>query len=83
MEAQLRSYHKNQAGTITDDQRMASVRKPAKKPADKAAKLKNDGGGGDSGSTPKSSSQPTIPVLDIRVGLILKAWEHESSEKLY
>jgi aminoacyl tRNA synthase complex-interacting multifunctional protein 1 len=73
-------------GTITDDQRMASVEKRAKKSADKAAKAKeqgakpkNDGGGGGSGSAPELS----ISALDIRVGRILKAWEHESSEKLY
>ncbi|KAL3806652.1 hypothetical protein ACHAXA_001954 [Cyclostephanos tholiformis] len=76
---------------ITDDQRTASAEKRAKKSADKAnkakgqAKPKNEGGGGGGGggTAPESSSQPTISALDIRVGRIVKAWEHESSEKLY
>jgi methionine--tRNA ligase beta chain len=76
-------------GSITDDQRRASAEKRVKKSTDKATmakeqdKPKNDGKGGGGGSAPESSSQPTVSALDIRVGRILKAWEHESSEKLY
>ena len=74
-------------GGLTDDQKKASAEKRAKKSEDKQAnkvkdpqaKPKNDKGGG--GAT--ESSELTVSVLDIRVGRIVRAWEHESSEKLY
>lgn len=65
------------AGELTDEQKKAAAEKRANKKADKKA------------NKPKQQQQPAaaeelnISALDIRVGKILKAWEHESAEKLY
>ena len=65
------------AGGLTEEQKKAAADKRAAKKADKQAKK------------PKSDAQPAaeeelnISALDIRVGKIIKAWEHESAEKLY
>jgi methionine--tRNA ligase beta chain len=62
---------------LTDEQKKAAAEKRANKKAEKAAK------------TPKAEAQPAadedlnISALDIRVGRIIKAWEHETAEKLY
>lgn len=72
---------------LTDDQKRASAdKRAARKSADKAkakakdrAEPKNDGGG--DGADPESG--PNVSALDIRVGRIVKVWEHESSDKLY
>ena len=66
-------------GEITDEQKKAAADKRAKKAAEKAAK-----------KAKQKASEPAPPVteldvsaLDIRVGKILKAWEHPEAEKLY
>ena len=65
------------ADGLTDEQKKAAAEKRANKKAEKAAKK------------PKANTQPAgddelnISALDIRVGKIIKAWEHESAEKLY
>jgi len=71
---------------ITDEQKKEAADKKAKKAAEKAAKKKDQpkptpkaGKGG--GGTP--ALEVDVSALDIRVGKILKAWEHESAEKLY
>lgn len=64
-------------GDLTEEQKKAAADKRAAKKADKQAKK------------PKPDAQPAaeeelnISALDIRVGRIIKAWEHESAEKLY
>lgn len=64
-------------GDLTEEQKKAAADKRAAKKADKQAKK------------PKPDAQPAaeeelnISALDIRVGKIIKAWEHESAEKLY
>ena len=70
----------NNAGGLTDEQKKAAADKKAAKNAAKAAKKKDqpnkpDGGG--------AAAIFNISALDIRVGKIIKAWEHESAEKLY
>jgi len=69
----------NNAGGLTDEQKKAAADKKAAKNAAKAAKKKDqpkaDGGG--------AAATVNISALDIRVGKIIKAWEHESAEKLY
>lgn len=64
------------AGELTDEQKKAAAEKRANKKEKKANKPKPD-----AQSAP--SDDITISALDIRVGKILKAWEHESAEKLY
>jgi aminoacyl tRNA synthase complex-interacting multifunctional protein 1 len=64
-------------GELTDEQKKAAAEKRANKKEKKAAsKPKPD-------TEPAPSDDITISALDIRVGKILKAWEHESAEKLY
>ena len=80
-------------GGLTDDQKKASAEKRAKKSEDKQANKAKDpqstkpkkdkGGGGGGGGGATESSEPTVSALDIRVGRIVRAWDHESSEKLY
>ena len=73
------------AGGLTDEQKKAAADKKAAKNAAKAAKKKDkpkaDGGGGGGGGD--AAAEVNISALDIRVGKIIKAWEHESAEKLY
>lgn len=66
-------------GELTDEQKKAAAEKRAKKQAEKAAKKKNKA------PAPQASAAATLDVsaLDIRVGKILKAWEHPEAEKLY
>ena len=63
------------AGGLTDEQKKAAAEKRANKKAEKAAKKPK--------AEPVASEELNISALDIRVGKILKAWEHESAEKLY
>ncbi|KAL7528687.1 hypothetical protein ACHAWF_002666 [Thalassiosira exigua] len=73
----------DKGGGITDDQKKAAAEKRAKKAAEKAAK-KKDQPKAKSGSGGKNSpAEINISALDIRVGKIVKAWEHESSDKLF
>ena len=71
-------------GGPTDEQKKAAADKKAKKAAQKAAKQKDQpkkGKGGGNGGAP--AAELTVYALDIRVGKIVKAWEHESSDKLW
>ncbi|KAL7462478.1 hypothetical protein ACHAXS_002859 [Conticribra weissflogii] len=68
-------------GGLTEEQKKAAADKRAKKAVEKAAKKKVQ-------PKPKGGNEGVdveldISALDIRVGKILKAWEHESAEKLY
>lgn len=68
-------------GGLTEEQKKAAADKRAKKAAEKAAKKKEQPkpkGGNEGGD-----AELDISALDIRVGKILKVWEHESAEKLY
>jgi len=67
------------APTMTDEQKKAAADKRAKKAAEKAAKKV------EATSTTNSSSTDTYDIssLDIRVGHILRAWNHDSADKLY
>jgi len=69
---------------LTDEQKKAAADKKAKKQAEKAAKKKDQqpkGGNNKGDVTP--AAELNVSALDIRVGKIVKAWEHESSDKLY
>ncbi|KAL7534507.1 hypothetical protein ACHAXR_005921 [Thalassiosira sp. AJA248-18] len=70
-------------GGLTDEQKKEAADKRAKKAAEKAAKKKDQpkAKANKGGNTPPA--EVTISALDIRVGKIVKAWAHESSEKLY
>jgi aminoacyl tRNA synthase complex-interacting multifunctional protein 1 len=74
-------------GGLTEEEKKAAAEKKAKKNAEKAAKKEKNkiaGGGGDGGkdgATPAADYD--ITALDIRVGLITKAWNHETADKLY
>ena len=69
-------------GGPTDEQKKAAADKKAKKAAQKAAKQKNQPKNkGGKGNAP--AAELTVSALDIRVGKIVKAWEHESSDKLW
>eukprot|EP00584_Thalassiosira_punctigera_P019498 CAMPEP_0172555216 /NCGR_PEP_ID=MMETSP1067-20121228/58303_1 /TAXON_ID=265564 ORGANISM="Thalassiosira punctigera, Strain Tpunct2005C2" /NCGR_SAMPLE_ID=MMETSP1067 /ASSEMBLY_ACC=CAM_ASM_000444 /LENGTH=485 /DNA_ID=CAMNT_0013343729 /DNA_START=44 /DNA_END=1501 /DNA_ORIENTATION=+ len=68
-------------GEITDEQKKAAAEKRAKKAAEKAAKKKDQPKANKGGGAP--AAELNVSALDIRVGRIVKAWEHESSEKLY
>jgi aminoacyl tRNA synthase complex-interacting multifunctional protein 1 len=73
-------------GGLSDEQKKAAADKKAAKNAAKAAKKKDnpkkaDGGGG--GGAAAAADEVNISALDIRVGKIIKAWEHECAEKLY
>ena len=72
-------------GGLTDEQKKAAAEKKAKKNAEKAAKKKDQpkGGGGKKGGGDAPAAELTVSALDIRVGKIVKAWEHESSDKLW
>ena len=68
-------------GEMTEEQKKAAAEKRAKAKAEKAAKKAKQ---------PKAKQQQqaapaelNISALDIRVGKILKAWNHEEAEKLY
>ena len=65
------------AGGLSDEQKKAAAEKRANKKAEKAAKKPK------AEAQPEASEELNISALDIRVGKILKAWEHESAEKLY
>ena len=67
-------------GELTEEQKKAAAEKRAKAKAEKAAKKAKQ-------PKQKQAAAPaaelTIAALDIRVGKILKAWNHEEAEKLY
>lgn len=72
---------------LSEEEKKAAVEKRAKKAAEKAkkkdaqpkaVKAKHGGGGGDA-----PVSELDVTALDIRVGKIIEAWEHESSDKLW
>jgi len=65
-------------GGITDEQKKAAAEKRGKKAAEKAAKKPKANKGGAAPAV-----ELNVSALDIRVGKIVKAWEHESSDKLY
>eukprot|EP00559_Dactyliosolen_fragilissimus_P000570 CAMPEP_0184864776 /NCGR_PEP_ID=MMETSP0580-20130426/16085_1 /TAXON_ID=1118495 /ORGANISM="Dactyliosolen fragilissimus" /LENGTH=494 /DNA_ID=CAMNT_0027363695 /DNA_START=10 /DNA_END=1494 /DNA_ORIENTATION=- len=70
---------------LTDEQK-AAAEKRAKKAAEKAAKKKNKadaGGGGKNANSNAPAADIDISKLDIRVGKIIKAWDHPDAEKLY
>mmetsp|Transcript_22952 Transcript_22952/g.41191 ORF Transcript_22952/g.41191 Transcript_22952/m.41191 type:complete len:483 (-) Transcript_22952:82-1530(-) len=68
-------------GGVTDEQKKAAAEKRAKKAAEKATKKKDQPKANKGGAAP--AAELNVSALDIRVGKIVKAWEHESSEKLY
>ncbi|KAL7437260.1 hypothetical protein ACHAXM_005546 [Skeletonema potamos] len=71
-------------GGLSDEQKKAAADKKAAKNAAKAAKKKDNppkAHGGDGAAA--AADEVNISALDIRVGKIIKAWEHESAEKLY
>eukprot|EP00571_Detonula_confervacea_P016748 CAMPEP_0172296868 /NCGR_PEP_ID=MMETSP1058-20130122/58_1 /TAXON_ID=83371 /ORGANISM="Detonula confervacea, Strain CCMP 353" /LENGTH=483 /DNA_ID=CAMNT_0013005935 /DNA_START=52 /DNA_END=1503 /DNA_ORIENTATION=- len=70
------------AGELTDEQKKEAAEKRAKKAADKAAKKKDQPKKANKGGA-VPAAEVTVSALDIRVGKIVKAWEHESSEKLW
>ncbi len=65
---------------LTDEEKKAVADKRAKKAAGKA-KAKEGTSATTATATPEA--ELNISALDIRVGKIIKAWEHESSDKLY
>eukprot|EP00581_Thalassiosira_minuscula_P007536 CAMPEP_0183702648 /NCGR_PEP_ID=MMETSP0737-20130205/685_1 /TAXON_ID=385413 /ORGANISM="Thalassiosira miniscula, Strain CCMP1093" /LENGTH=478 /DNA_ID=CAMNT_0025929293 /DNA_START=415 /DNA_END=1851 /DNA_ORIENTATION=- len=72
---------KPSGGGISDEQKKAAAEKRAKKAAEKAAKKKDQPKAKKGGAAP--AAELTVSALDIRVGKIVKAWEHGSSEKLW
>jgi len=73
-------------GELTEEQKKATAEKRAKAKAEKAGKKKDKGGQqqkGGGGGSGGGGADLTISALDIRVGRIVKAWEHETAEKLY
>lgn len=68
------------ASGITEEEKKAAAEKRAKKAAAKASKKKEQPKG-KGGAAP--SADLSVSALDIRVGKIVRAWEHESSDKLY
>jgi len=69
-------------GEISEEQKAAAAAKRAAKAAAKADKKKK-GGAGAAAAKPAGGDEYNISSLDIRVGRIIRAWEHESAEKLY
>merc|ERR1711957_805619 len=67
-------------GGITNEQKKAATEKRAKKAAEKVAK-KPKAKANNKNTAP--AVELNVSALDIRVGKIVKAWEHESSDKLY
>ena len=68
------------SGELTDEQKKAAAEKRAKKAAEKAAKKANKA---PAATEVAAGSDFTVSALDIRVGKILKAWEHPDADKLY
>ncbi|KAL7433385.1 hypothetical protein ACHAXH_009263 [Discostella pseudostelligera] len=67
---------------LTDEEKKAVAEKRAKKAAGKAkAKEGADANKGAAAATPETTLN--VSALEIRVGKIVKAWEHESSDKLF
>lgn len=71
----------NAGGGLTDEQKKAAADKKAAKNAAKAAKKKDNPKKGGGAAAP--AAELNISALDIRVGKIIKAWEHETADKLY
>ena len=69
------------AGGLANEQKKAADDKHAKEAGEKAAKKKDRPKANKGGSAP--ATELTVSVLGIRVGKIVKVWEHESSDKLY
>jgi len=70
-------------GELTEEQKKAAAEKRAQKNAEKAAKKPKADATPAAAATNASGDEINITALDIRVGKIIKAWEHESAEKLY
>lgn len=66
---------------LTDEEKKAVAEKRAKKAAGKAKG--KEGGGANKGGATATEVELNVSALDIRVGKIVKAWEHESSDKLF
>lgn len=69
-----------EAGGLTEAQKKAAADKRAAKAATKSAKKAKQPTPADTAAAEKDID---ISALDIRVGKIIRAWEHESAEKLY
>ncbi|KAL7521129.1 hypothetical protein ACHAWX_005825 [Stephanocyclus meneghinianus] len=69
-------------GELTEEQKKAAAEKRAQKNAEKAAK-KPKADAAPAVAATAGGDEINISALDIRVGKIIKAWEHESAEKLY
>jgi len=70
------------AGDVSEEKKAAVAAKRAAKAAAKADKKKK-GGADATAAKPAGGDEYNISSLDIRVGRIIRAWEHESAEKLY
>lgn len=70
-------------GELTEEQKKAAAEKRAKKKAEKAAKTKKQNSNKGGGGAAAPASELNISALDIRVGKILKAWNHETADKLF
>mmetsp|Transcript_10661 Transcript_10661/g.16176 ORF Transcript_10661/g.16176 Transcript_10661/m.16176 type:complete len:475 (-) Transcript_10661:206-1630(-) len=73
------------AGGLSEEERKAAAEKRAKKNAEKAKKKasnKESTGVKQKHSAP-AATELDVTALDIRVGKIVEAWEHESSDKLW
>jgi methionine--tRNA ligase beta chain len=68
-----------EAGGLTEAQKKAAADKRAAKAATKSAKKAKQPNPADTAA----EKDIDISALDIRVGKIIRAWEHESAEKLY
>jgi len=66
----------SKGGELTEEQKKAAAEKRAKKNAAKAKKKQSQ-------PTPAPKVELNISALDIRVGKILKVWNHETADKLY
>lgn len=71
------------AGGLTDEQKKAAAEKRAKKKAEKAAKNKSKASVAPGGGGAAPAGELNVSALDVRVGKILKVWEHETAEKLF
>ena len=67
------------SGGLSEEQKKAAAEKKAKKNAEKSAKKEKAGDGAGGADT----AEYDITALEIRVGHIIKAWNHETADKLY
>ena len=68
---------------LTDEQKKAAAEKRAKAKEEKAAKKAKQPKAKQQQQQKQAPAELNISALDIRVGKILKAWNHEDAEKLY